>query len=150
MLISCSFSTRAELTQTSLSPIWWCSINTEVVGQPNHYLLYGRDAWDGESQMICHKGSREFAQKILIRFQSLNGGYGANANSSLRFTLTIWSAGVPFTFKSLVNGLIDGSFVHLQFSNSSFDLTGSVWTGQQTNAAQSLSLGTLTIQGLDH
>lgn len=125
---------------------WWCTIATPVDGDPQYFLVNGRDAWERKATMTCSTPTMEFTQTVKVRFQSFNEGYGAGHKAKLSFNLTLWTKRAPFRFYSLVSGLIDNSLVHWQFRNESYELMGTVWMAGQYNARNSLTLGSLRIE----
>ncbi len=128
---------------------WWCTITTPVEGDPEYFLVNGRDAWERKATMTCSSPTMEFTQTVRVRFQSFNEGYGAGHKAQLSFNLTLWAKRAPFRFYSLVSGLVDNSLVHWQFRNEAYDLMGTVWTAGQYNARNSLTLGSLRIEPVE-
>lgn len=131
---------------------WWCSLSVNLQGRPNHFFYTGRDAWEAEpnSEILCISNTATVKRKIEVNFESLKKGYGVYGDSKLRLTLTLWSRSTDFRFLGIINGQTDNSnLVHWQFHSEDFDLIGSVWFGTQFSAADSLTLGTLSLQPKD-
>lgn len=127
---------------------WWCSLNGIMNGDGNHFFLYGRDAWQGQTMMTCRGKSSEQTLAVQVGFFSKQPGAGANALSALRFTMTIWMSTVPtdFIYNSTIPGLLDGSLVHWQAFDSSIEMAGTAWLSSTSPSENSLTLGTLIVR----
>jgi hypothetical protein len=127
---------------------WWCTLNPQMSGNARHFLLWGRDAWDGETVMRCQRSGEEVLQNVAIGFFSKNSGIGANSSSIFTFNITLWTQNKPDNLIVEVTGpgMVTGSTVYYQLTQDGVDIAASAWTGFEGGVAQSLSLGTLTIQ----
>lgn len=127
---------------------WWCAIKAELEGNPRHFLLYGRDAWDGESIMRCHGPLVEYSQRVRVSFVSKQSGFGADSSSVLQFSITMWTGQRPenLNFTASAAGLVDGTLVHWNISSEGTELTASTWAGATAGARESLSLGTWSVR----
>lgn len=126
---------------------WWCSLGGYMSGNANHFFLYGRDAWEGETVMTCRGPTQTQSLAVHVGFFSKQPGVGANALSTLRFNLTIWMTVLPanFIYNTTIPGLVDGSLVHWQAVASDQELAGTAWLAG-SGSENSLGLGTLIIR----
>jgi hypothetical protein len=129
---------------------WWCTLSVQVAGNPKHFLLYGRDSWEGETTMRCQLAGEERVQSVNLAFFSKNSGFGANRDSILTVNMTLWTVMDPHTLAIDVTapGLSNGSVLYWQMNTQGTEIAASVWTGSESGVAQSLSLGTFTLRAL--
>lgn len=133
------------------TPKWWCSASIRTEGNAHYFLLYGRDAWEGDGTVRCTSFGEVREQPIRLGFYSKNTGFGANGISQLTFIVTFWTDREPHSLKlfATLPGLLDGSMVHWQGSVNGTELTASAWNQSSQAIADSLTLGTFDLRAIE-
>jgi len=142
-------ATASGATEGAMYP-WWCTLKATAEGNPRHYLLYGRDAWEGEAIMRCLGAVEEHSQRVSVAFHSKHSGFGADASSNLELTLTIFTDQSPrdFTFTATAAGFVQGNLMHWQVQDGRTEMIGNTPPSQSAGLEHSLRLGTWSIQSV--
>lgn len=144
-----AFAVTQPLTQSLTQPrAWDCKISAKVVGWGQHFLYYGRDAWNGDGSLYCESGNTEIYRKVAVSFNSAYAGFGADRNSSVQVLINLSTRMAPadLQIRTLVSDLNNGPRVQWSFSSELNDASVYVNSATPVAALRSLQGGTLFIR----
>ena len=121
----------------------------DLVGNADFYLLYGRDSWQGKSNLKCESNRGQFTQDMEISFNSLVSGVGVNEDSKIHVVLQMRTTVRPAANQSIyvhvsnsAQGLAVRWHIESELSQIDIDVTGD----GKSNIHQSLYQGSLYIR----
>jgi len=132
----------------SESRVWDCQITADLKGEGRHFLIYGRDSWNGEGSLYCESGAQNTYRPIVVSFNSMYDGFGADQYSHLQLLIDLTTKMHPaeLQIRTLVRDRDESIRVKWQFSSQLIE--GRVFVTNSTPAAatRSLQRGTLFIR----
>jgi hypothetical protein len=139
------FSLSASVTQKD---VWNCQISATLLGNAQHFLYYGRDAWNGDGSVYCVAGAKDVFRTVAVSFNSLFDGFGADRNSNLHLLINMVTEGDPneLQVRALVTDRMAGPKVQWRFLSGLNSADVFVTLATPSPAVRSLQRGTLFIR----
>jgi hypothetical protein len=75
--------------QAAPKRVWACQISAKLHGSGQHFLYYGRDAWNGDGSLYCESGAQDIYRKVAVSFNSMFDGFGADRNSVVQLIINM-------------------------------------------------------------
>ena len=128
--------------------VWECQISATLLGNGQHFLYYGRDAWNGNGSLYCVSGDRDVFRNVAVSFNSLFDGFGADRNSNLQLVINMLSEVDPneLQIRALVTDRNPGPRVQWRYSSELKSADVFVTSTTPNAALRSLQRGTLFIR----
>ncbi len=129
-------------------PSWKCQISATLLGNGQHFLYYGRDAWNGDGSLYCVAGSKDVFRNVAVSFNSLFDGFGADRNSNLQLVIDMVTEVDPaeLQIRALVTDRNSGPKVQWRYSSELNSADIFVTVATPSPALRSLQRGTLFIR----
>jgi hypothetical protein len=136
---------------------WTCSgtfqmsVGTEMNGTPEHFVIYGRDSWNGISTLFCQLGQNSRTRKVKVTFNGFVDGFGTDRNSNFALTLSLTTAANPDDLQVrvfVVNSEPPGPLGQIRWSFATGLTSGSALTSRvdESKVIRSLQRGTLYLR----
>lgn len=127
---------------------WDCQISAHLTGSGQHYLYYGRDAWNGDGTLNCASGAMNVSRKVAVSFNSMLDGFGADRNSSVQMLLDLNTRMNPneLQIRAMVNDLVSGEKVQWAFASGLNEADVYITHATPSQAMRSLQRGTIFIR----
>jgi hypothetical protein len=125
-------------------------MTVRVAGVSNHFVLHGRDSWEGTSTLFCQQGGTTRTRRVTVTFNSYHAGFGADKASQLTLTFSISTYTDPADLQIRAFVLNHESPVEpprWDFSSSKTSGTVSMNRVDESEIARSLQRGTLYVRG---
>lgn len=128
--------------------VWGCQISARLVGSGQHFLYYGRDAWNGDGLLQCESGGLNVQRTVAVSFNSMLDGFGADRNSAVQLVLDLNTRMNPneLQIRALVSDLVSGEKVQWAFASGLSDAEVFVTHATPAQATRSLQRGTIFIR----
>jgi|GEM_PF-6067130 len=128
--------------------IWSCQISALLAGSGQHFLYYGRDAWNGDGFLYCESGNQDVFRKVAVSFNSMIDGFGSDRNSHLQLIVDLATQQDPndLQIRALVVNRKVSPKVQWLFNTELNEAQVFVTTYSPNAAARSLQRGTLFIR----
>ena len=129
-------------------PKWECQISATLLGNGQHFLYYGRDAWNGNGSLYCVSGGKDIFRNVVVSFNSLYDGFGADRNSNLQLVINLMTEVDPveLQIRALVTDRNAGPKVQWRYSSDLNNADVFVTATTPNAALRSLQRGTLFIR----
>lgn len=128
--------------------VWDCQISAKLTGSGQHFMYYGRDAWNGEGSLYCESGPNDIYRKVAVSFNSMFDGFGADRNSNIHMMIDMTTVADPneMQIRAVVADRNSGNKVQWRFSSELSEAEVYVTGLSPAPAVRSLQRGTIFIR----
>ncbi len=131
-------------------PQWQCQISAVLHGNPQHFMYYGRDSWNGVGELRCKTQSGlNQTRNLSVSFNSYFDGFGADSRSVLDVRIYIATYASPFDLqmRGVVSDIDHGPNIRFAFATTLSEARVYILSSSPDSAMRSLQKGTVFIRG---